>query len=535
MTSRPAPPWNLAVSLSIGGAVAAALPNSITGLNRNLHALKDAQNADRREARDLKRSLRELTAGTDEHSAATKRLASLDARIKERSGQIQEQSQAVGLASQRMDKWRGVMKKGAVVLGVVTAAAVGLGVALNKVSDIVVNLDRDSAAVGATMEDLARDAAALGVVLGDSGLGRQAAQGMAEFQQQLRLAQRGIGSVSSELKLAGQAGLNLFNLDASDSTRFRRQLVDIIRSASPAQTDILTQLLPPAVFQAVRAESRATSDVLGLQRQATARAVPTQEELQALLEFSGGFHNLQGSAGSLLRQTLVPFAPVLTRVLGLAVRVTDAVGGWVERNQQLVSNVALVISVLTGVIGVTAGIVTGIAAVKLGAAALGIVLGTVGLPILAIIAIVAGLTVGIVLLIKHWDKAVAAFGIGSRFIGQHWDKLLAYVFPFIGIPVLIIRHWGAIGNFFQGLAGRVGRTFAGMAQFILRTVRSAAETFNAIPLVPNINLEGLDRLERNVARLRHGGGGGPGAGGAATITDNSQQTNTFNITEASRR
>ncbi|MFZ5826499.1 MAG: phage tail tape measure protein [Bacillota bacterium] len=89
--------------------------------------------------------------------------------------------------------------------------------------------------------------------------------------------------------------------------------------------------------------------------------------------------------------------------------------------------------------------------------------------VLAIIALVAA----IILLWRNWDKVTtwmgqawerikAAFAAGrdalmgvlSRITGffrQYWVEILAVVFPFIGLPLLIVKHWDTIRAFFGNL------------------------------------------------------------------------------------
>lgn len=80
---------------------------------------------------------------------------------------------------------------------------------------------------------------------------------------------------------------------------------------------------------------------------------------------------------------------------------------------------------------------------------------------LAIVAI-AALTVGIVLLVKNWEKVTDT-------VGQWWDKLttwfsgmpgwgkalLAIFMPIIGIPLLIAEHWEQIKGWFAALPGTI--------------------------------------------------------------------------------
>ena len=95
----------------------------------------------------------------------------------------------------------------------------------------------------------------------------------------------------------------------------------------------------------------------------------------------------------------------------------------------------------------------------------------IGLIILGIAALIA---IG-VLLWKNWDKISAkareiwdgivklfknVWGNITNVFKEHWDKILAAVFPFIGIPILIVRNWDKITGFFR----EIGKNIAGVFQ-----------------------------------------------------------------------
>ena len=77
-----------------------------------------------------------------------------------------------------------------------------------------------------------------------------------------------------------------------------------------------------------------------------------------------------------------------------------------------------------------------------------------------ILAAVAALGVGAVLIYKNWDKVSSWFvsmwdGISS-FLDTSIGKILAvFVFPFVGIPLLIIKHWDKVSAFFTGLGSQL--------------------------------------------------------------------------------
>lgn len=105
-------------------------------------------------------------------------------------------------------------------------------------------------------------------------------------------------------------------------------------------------------------------------------------------------------------------------------------------------------------------------------------------PITWIVIGVVALGAAIYLLWKNWDKVVAWFKKGfewlksTLFKAPNWVVgLIAVFLPFIGIPLLIIKNWGtivnffktigsAIGSFFSSLWGRIVKIFAPIGNFI---------------------------------------------------------------------
>jgi phage-related protein len=138
-------------------------------------------------------------------------------------------------------------------------------------------------------------------------------------------------------------------------------------------------------------------------------------------------------------------------------------------------------------------------------------------PIGLIVAAIAALIAAGVLLWKNWDKVVAFFkaawrtmsevmekakqffiNIWNSIVGvfkQHWDKILAILFPVVGIPVLIARHWtqikeffvelwtnitaflknawNGIVDFFKAIPARIGEAFSAIKDMILAPFRAA--------------------------------------------------------------
>jgi hypothetical protein len=105
-------------------------------------------------------------------------------------------------------------------------------------------------------------------------------------------------------------------------------------------------------------------------------------------------------------------------------------------------------------------------------------------PILAVVGAVALVAAGVYLLIQNWD-AVSGFFVslwqkvtGVFSAAWNWIKnvfnetpnwvlgLVAVFFPFIGIPLLVIKNWNAIPAFFTGLWQTITATFAAAWEWI---------------------------------------------------------------------
>lgn len=103
-------------------------------------------------------------------------------------------------------------------------------------------------------------------------------------------------------------------------------------------------------------------------------------------------------------------------------------------------------------------------------------------PITWVVLAIIGLIAAIILLWRNWDTVTAwlgqawdriksAFATGrdylagvlNRVVGffkQYWVEILAVIFPFIGIPLLIVKHWDSIKAWFAGLWESIKTTTA---------------------------------------------------------------------------
>ena len=212
-------------------------------------------------------------------------------------------------------------------------------------------------------------------------------------------------------------------------------------------------------------------------------------ELQTALEDSGGAaqamadRQLVGLPGALellrsaaegvvLALGASGLTAILTRAAEIATDFARAISEAPEWVQRLISGALLLGPALLGIAAAAKGL-----SFVLGG--LQILMGPAGL----IIAGIAALALGAILLIKHWDKVSAFFGriIGKirGFLEGVPDLVLMFI-PFIGIPALIIKHWGIIGAFFAKMWGGVVGAFTETVNQIKGAVGRIIETVRKI-------------------------------------------------------
>jgi TP901 family phage tail tape measure protein len=201
--------------------------------------------------------------------------------------------------------------------------------------------------------------------------------------------------------------------------------------------------------------------------------------------------------------------PSLNSILKTITPLLVKFGEWAQKNEGLVTTIVLIGGALAGLVialpiiaGVISAIVTigkAIAGAKLLLAAWAIGFKIIGgtifaamLPLLPWIALIAGIGVGIYLLVKNWDKVKAAAGrawegikagwgqftnwIGKLFndglaIVQAWaPKVLSFLFP---IPALIINNW-------KGIVTGVRDIFTKVVNFIKETPARVASVGGAV-------------------------------------------------------
>lgn len=144
-----------------------------------------------------------------------------------------------------------------------------------------------------------------------------------------------------------------------------------------------------------------------------------QPLMEKLKSFSAWWQSLSEEHRKGIMETVI-------KVIGL----TAAIGGLISVGAKIISLVSAFKTVFTAIKGVQTGL-----------SILPLLTNPVGLAI-------AGIGIAAFVIIKYW-KPISNFfknlwnGIKNIF-KSHWDKILAIVFPFLGLPLLVIKNWDKI-------------------------------------------------------------------------------------------
>lgn len=144
--------------------------------------------------------------------------------------------------------------------------------------------------------------------------------------------------------------------------------------------------------------------------------VMSQEVAKAGSNFNDNLDRLKGSLGGLAQQVVAGLLPTLNSLVKCAADVVAGIKEWINNNPNLVSTLAHVVASVGAVLTVFGALVAAcgswIALAPAVGAAWTIATGPIGITIMAI----AGVVAGIVALWKNWDKV-------CHYMAQAWDTL----------------------------------------------------------------------------------------------------------------
>ncbi|MFT9055099.1 MAG: phage tail tape measure protein [Ethanoligenens sp.] len=182
--------------------------------------------------------------------------------------------------------------------------------------------------------------------------------------------------------------------------------------------------------------------------------------------YAGKQKQLQNTMEEMQETIGTALMPMLSKLLQAAMPIIQTVAKFVTEHPQLTAAILAIIAVVGILIG-------GLSLLTTVTTAFGMVeLATLG-PIALVVAAIAGIAVAAVAIVTHW-KDISGFFAGiwkdvsgafnaaktaignvlngiAGFFRQWGVVILAVIAPFVGIPLLIMQHWGQISAFFVSL------------------------------------------------------------------------------------
>lgn len=173
------------------------------------------------------------------------------------------------------------------------------------------------------------------------------------------------------------------------------------------------------------------------------------------IKTAGSFANTFRALRSRTKELMEEFGKILLPTMSKLVRMMTKAVDWINQlsdtQKKWIVRIGAVVAAIGPMLLIVGKIIAILPALKAGMAAVNAVMAAN--PILAVVAAVALLTTGAILLIKNWEKVraffVKVFDKIKSFAEEMPGWLLAVitaVAPFIGLPLLILRNWEAISE-----------------------------------------------------------------------------------------
>ncbi|MBU2249058.1 MAG: phage tail tape measure protein, partial [Gammaproteobacteria bacterium] len=220
------------------------------------------------------------------------------------------------------------------------------------------------------------------------------------------------------------------------------------------------------------------------------------DDLAAMADSTGAatdaFNQMEQSTGRQLDTLKASFSeiamsigdvvlPILKGLFDQIKPVIDKVIEWTKDNPQLTKTIVIVAGVIGVLMTVLGPLLLMLPTLM---TAFTVLSGPIGLVTLAIMALIA---IGVAVW-QNWDTirvktieiwgAISDFfkGIWDKIVGffkDNWDKILAILFPAVGIPILIARHWEPIVSFFSDIWEKVKGIFSNAWDGIVGIVKGS--------------------------------------------------------------
>ena len=330
------------------------------------------------------------------------------------TAQMQKVNDAFAKTNSNLQKFGKSMQKVgasfAVVGGAITAA---LGVAVKSLANAADVADDTAKRTGLTVEAVQE----LGYVAKMTG------SNLATVEVALRTMQKGLTDSGTESAAFTSAletlGLSLAELRAMNpQAQFDALSQAIAGVADPSQRAGLAMTVFGRAGTALLPMLAEGADGIAKLKDEAHKYgyVMSQEVAEAGSNFNDNLDRLKGSLGGLAQQVVAGLLPTLNSLVKCAADVVAGIKEWINNNPNLVSTLAHVVASVGAVLTVFGALVAAcgswIALAPAVGAAWTIATGPIGITIMAI----AGVVAGIVALWKNWDKV-------CHYMAQAWDTL----------------------------------------------------------------------------------------------------------------
>lgn len=330
------------------------------------------------------------------------------------TAQMQKVNDAFAKTNSDLQKFGQSMQKVgasfAVVGGAITAA---LGVAVKSLANAADVADDTAKRTGLTVEAVQE----LGYVAKMTG------SNLATVEVALRTMQKGLTDSGTESAAFTSAletlGLSLAELRAMNpQAQFDALSKAIAGVADPSQRAGLAMTVFGRAGTALLPMLAEGADSIAKLKDEAHKYgyVMSQEVAEAGSNFNDNLDRLKGSLGGLAQQVVAGLLPTLNSLVKCAADVVAGIKEWINNNPNLVSTLAHVVASVGAVLTVFGALVAAcgswIALAPAVGAAWTIATGPIGITIMAI----AGVVAGIVALWKNWDKV-------CHYMAQAWDTL----------------------------------------------------------------------------------------------------------------
>ena len=197
---------------------------------------------------------------------------------------------------------------------------------------------------------------------------------------------------------------------------------NVAEALSKCEDKTLQNQLGTTIFGTLWEENgtKVTDAILGMNDNLTT-AKENQDELNQAIE------TLDSDPAIAMQQAMLDLQLALQPLLGFIAELIGYIAQWIKDNPTLAATITAVLTVLGILMGLFIALAPIITTLTGLSAALGVGIGTIALPVLAVIAAIAALIAIGVLLYKNWDeikaKSIEIWGSIKNFFSETWSNI----------------------------------------------------------------------------------------------------------------